>query len=156
MQDEMKAMPPIPLINLTRRQLVFGVPLCACAAASASSPGPSLAADGQESPIDLNSSCVECAGTGITPCKREPKVGLCFGPRHSRIDESVQTHLNASQLASLSNEVEMRYNVDGGPPASQLLQLHSTDTLHTTPCTRSFWVCFLQGSCGIWGDVPSP
>lgn len=81
MQEEMKAMPPIPLINLTRRQLVFGVPLCACAAATASSPGPAMAADGQESPIDLNSSCVECAGTGITPCKQGSKLGLFF-PGH--------------------------------------------------------------------------
>lgn len=72
-------MPPIPLINLTRRQLVFGVPLCACASA-ASSPGPAMAADAQDSPLDLNSSCVECAGSGVTPCKQ-----LGTKPRHARL-----------------------------------------------------------------------
>ncbi|MEW5318625.1 MAG: hypothetical protein WDW38_009832 [Sanguina aurantia] len=27
-----------------------------------------MAADAQDSPLDLNSSCVECAGSGVTPC----------------------------------------------------------------------------------------
>lgn len=50
-----------PLINMQRRQLVFMVPACSCAALAAGS----ASASEQTS---LEEGCKECNGSGVTPC----------------------------------------------------------------------------------------